>query len=72
MVSPFIWAAAAALGAYAAAQIVSNGLSLISATGFGAQAIGAGIYALALWATTGATWAETTAMLGLNSSLRCV
>lgn len=69
MVSPFIWAAAAALGAYAAAQIVSNGLSLISATGFGAQAIGAGIYALALWATTGATWAETTAMLGLNSSL---
>lgn len=69
MVSPFIWAAAAALGAYAAAQIVSNGLSLISATGFGAQAIGAGIYALALWATTGATWAETTATLGLNSSL---
>ena len=69
MVSPFIWAAAAALGAYAAAQIVSNGLSLISATGFGAQAIGAGIYALALWATTGATWAETTAMLELNSSL---
>lgn len=69
MVSPFIWAAAAALGAYAVAQIVSNGLSLISATGFGAQAIGAGIYALALWATTGATWAETTAMLGLNSSL---
>lgn len=69
MVSPFIWAAAAALVAYAAAQIVSNGLSLISATGFGAQAIGAGIYALALWATTGATWAETTAMLGLNSSL---
>lgn len=69
MVSPFIWAAAAALGAYAAAQIVSNGLSLISAARFGAQAIGAGIYTLALWATTGATWAETTAMLGLNSSL---
>ena len=69
MVSPFIWAAAAALGAYAAAQIVSNGLSLISAARFGAQAIGVGIYALALWATTGATWAETTAMLGLNSSL---
>lgn len=69
MVSPFIWAAAAALGAYAAVQIVSNGLSLISAARFGAQAIGAGIYALALWATTGATWAETTAMLGLNSSL---
>lgn len=69
MVSPFIWAAVAALGAYASAQIISNGLSLISATRFGAQAIGVGIYALALWATTGATWAETTAMLGLNSAL---
>lgn len=69
MVSPFIWAAVAALGAYASAQIISNGLSLISAARFGAQAIGVGIYALALWATTGATWAETTAMLGLNSAL---
>lgn len=69
MVSPFIWAAVVALGAYASAQIISNGLSLISAARFGAQAIGVGIYALALWATTGATWAETTAMLGLNSAL---
>lgn len=69
MVSPFIWAAVAALGAYASAQIISNGLSLISAARFGAQAVGVGIYALSLWATTGATWAETTAMLGLNSAL---
>lgn len=69
MVSPFIWAAVAALGAYASAQIISNGLSLISAASFGAQAVGVGIYALSLWATTGATWAETTAMLGLNSAL---
>lgn len=69
MVSPFIWAAVAALGAYASAQIISNGLSLISAARFGAQAVGVGIYALSLWTTTGATWAETTAMLGLNSAL---
>lgn len=69
MVSPFIWAAAAALSAYIIAQGISNGLSLIQTAHFAAQAIGVGIYALALWATTGATWAETTAMLGLNSAL---
>ncbi len=69
MVSPFIWAAVAALGAYVLAQGVSNGLSLISGARFVAQAVGVGLYALALWATTGATWAETTAMLGLNSAL---
>ena len=69
MVSPFIWAAAAALGAYVAAQGIANALSLISAARFAAQAIGVGLYALAMWATTGATWAETTAMLGLNSAL---
>lgn len=44
-------------------------MALISAARFGAQAIGAGLYALSLWATTGATWAETTAQLGLNSAL---
>ena len=69
MVSPFIWAAVAALGAYVVAQGIANGLSLISAARFGAQAIGVGLYALAMWATTGATWAETTAMLGLNSAM---
>lgn len=69
MVSPFIWAAAAALGTYAAAQLIVNGLSLFSALYFGAQAAGVGLYALALWATTGATWAEVTAQLGLNSAL---
>ena len=69
MVSPFIWAAAVALGIYAGAQLALNRLALISAARFGAQAIGAGLYALSLWATTGATWAETTAQLGLNSAL---
>lgn len=69
MVSPLIWAAVAALGAYVIHQGVANGLSLLSTVRFGAQAVSLGIYALALWATTGATWAETTAMLGLNSAL---
>ena len=38
MVSPFIWAAAAALGAYVAAQGIANALSLISAARFAAFA----------------------------------
>ena len=68
MVSPFIWAAAVALGFYATAQLLSNGLTLISTVRLGAQAIGVGIYALALWATTEATWADTTATLGLTEA----
>lgn len=68
MVSPFIWSAATAMGIYAGAQLVSNGLALISAARFGAQAIGVGVYALGLWAATGATWAETTATLGLTEA----
>ena len=69
MVSPFIWAAVAAVGAYALVLGISNGLALISAVRTGAQAVGAGLYALALWASSGATWAEVTAQLGLNSAL---
>lgn len=68
MVSPFIWSAATAMGIYAGAQLVSNGLALISAARLSAQAIGIGIYALGLWAATGATWAETTATLGLTEA----
>ena len=68
MVSPFIWAAAAAVGAYALALGVSNGLALISAIRTGAQAVGVGLYALALWATTGATWGAVTAELGLTEA----
>lgn len=69
MVSPFIWAAVAALGAYAAVQVIANGIALISTLRFGAQAIGAGLHALAMWATSKATWAAVTAELSLNSAL---
>ena len=69
MVSPFIWAAVAAVGAYALVLGISNGLALISAVRTGAQAVSIGILALALWASSGATWAEVTAQLGLNSAL---
>lgn len=69
MVSPFIWAAVAAVGAYALVLGISNGLALISAIRTGAQAASIGILALAMWASSGATWAEVTAQLGLNSAL---
>lgn len=69
MVSPFIWAAVAALGAYVGVQVISNGLALISSARFIAQAVGVGIFALAMWASSKATWAEVTATLGLNSAL---
>lgn len=68
MVSPFIWAAAAALGAYVLVLGISNGLALISAVRTGAQAVGVGLYALALWATTGAAWGAVTAELGLTEA----
>lgn len=69
MVSPFIWAAVAAVGAYALVLGISNGLALISAVRTGAQAVSIGILALAMWASSGATWAVTSAQLGLNSAL---
>lgn len=69
MVSPFIWAAVAALGAYASVQLLSNGLSLLSAIRTGAQAVSIGILALAMWATSKATWEEVTAQLALDSAL---
>ena len=68
MVSPFIWAAAAALGAYVLVLGISNGLALISAVRTGAQAVCVGLYALALWATTGAAWGAVTAELGLTEA----
>ena len=68
-VSPFIYSAVAALSVYAGAQLVSNALTLISNARTGAQAVYVGLLALSMWATTDATWAETTAQLGLNSAL---
>lgn len=69
MVSPFVYAAAAAVGAYALARASANVLDMISIARTGAQAAYVGMLALSMWATTNATWAETTAQLGLNSAL---
>ena len=69
IISPFIWAAVAAITAYGIAQLIANREALLSGAVFAAQAIGVGLYALAMWVTSGATWAEVTAQLGLNSAL---
>lgn len=69
IIEPLIWAAVVALGAYQAAQLISNAQSLIATVRFGAQAVGVGLLALAMWATSGATWKAVTAELGLNSAI---
>ena len=69
IVSPLILAAAGAVGAYAIAMAVANIQTLIGAARFGAQAIGVGLFAVAMWLSTDATWAEVTAQLGLNTAL---
>lgn len=69
IITPFIWAAVAAITAYGIAQLIANREALLSGAVFAAQAIGVGLYALAMWVTSGATWAEVTAQLGLNSAL---
>lgn len=66
---PLILAAAGAVGAYAIAMAVANIQTLIGAARFGAQAIGVGLFAVAMWLSTDATWAEVTAQLGLNTAL---
>lgn len=67
-ISPFIYAAAAAVGAYALARGAANVIDLIGTARTAAQAASLGIMAVAMWATTGATWAETTATLGLTEA----
>lgn len=69
MASPYIWAAVVALGAYAIVQLISNGLALVSIFRTGLQAVGVGLFALAMWALGSATWASVTAELSLNSAL---
>lgn len=67
-ISPFIYAAAAAVGAYALARGAANVVDLIGTARTAAQAASLGVMAVAMWATTGATWAETTATLGLTEA----
>lgn len=67
--SPIIYGVAGALAVYGAYLAITKGLELGSAAAKGVMAVWEGIHAAAIWATTGATWAEVTAQNGLNAAM---
>ncbi len=69
IISPIIWGIVAALAVYGAYLAITKGIELASAAVKGVLAIAEGIHAAALVVTTGATWAATTAQLGLNGAM---
>lgn len=68
-IEPLIYGVVAALGAYLAYLVIVNGLEMISAARKVAMAVGMGLLAAATVLATGATWAQTTAQLGLNGAM---
>lgn len=62
VISPIIYGIIAALAVYGAYLMITKGIELASAAA-------KGIHAAALMITTGATWAATTAQLGLNGAM---
>ena len=67
--SPIILGVAGALAVYGTYLAITKGLELASAAAKGVMAVWEGIHAAAIWATTGATWAEVTAQNGLNAAM---
>lgn len=68
-ISPVIYGIVGALAVYGTYLAITKGLELASAAAKGIMAVWEGIHAAAIWATTGATWAEVTAQNGLNSAM---
>lgn len=69
VISPIIYGVIAALAVYAVYLGIVKGIELASAAASGAMAIAKGIQAAAITLATSATWAETTAQLGLNGAM---
>ncbi len=68
-ISPIIYGIIGALAVYNTYLAITKGLELASAAAKGVMAVWEGIHAAAVWATTGATWAEVTAQNGLNAAM---
>lgn len=68
-ISPIIYGIIGALAVYGTYLAITKGLELASAAAKGVMAVWEGIHAAAIWATTGATWAEVTAQNGLNAAM---
>lgn len=69
IISPIIYGVIAALAVYAAYLAIVKGIELASAAASAVMAVGKGLYAAATMIATGATWAQTTAQLGLNGAM---
>lgn len=69
IISPIIYAVIGALAVYAAYLGIVKGIELASAAASAVMAVGKGLYAAATMIATGATWAQTTAQLGLNGAM---
>ena len=69
IISPIIYGVIGALAVYAAYLGIVKGIELASAAASAGMAVGKGLYAAATMIATGATWAQTTAQLGLNGAM---
>lgn len=69
IISPIIYGVIGALAVYAAYLGIVKGIELASAAASAVMAVGKGLYAVATMIATGATWAQTTAQLGLNGAM---
>ena len=69
IISPIVYGVVAALAVYATYLGIIKALELASAAASAVMAVGKGLYAAATVLATGATWAHTTAQLGLNGAM---
>lgn len=69
LISPIIYGIVAALTVYAAYLGIVKGIELATAAASAAMAVGKGLIAAATMIATGATWAQTTAQMGLNGAM---
>lgn len=69
IISPIIYGVIGALAVYATYLGIVKGIELASAAASAVMAVGKGLYAAATMIATGATWAQTTAQLGLNGAM---
>lgn len=69
MIQPIIWGIVGALSVYYLYLGYLKTALVVGAAIESAMAIAKGIHALAIWATTSATWAQATAQLGLNGAM---
>lgn len=69
IISPIIYGVIGALMTYAAYLGIVKGIELATAAASAVMAVGKGLVAAATMIATGATWAQTTAQMGLNGAM---